>query len=75
MKEKIIKATFVSGKTVFIKGEAHTKTYSKDEEDELRNVPFISNERLKKIDDYINQALKETSPDFHKKLYPQQYED
>ena len=75
MNDKAIKSAFVSGKTVFIKGKAYTKMYTQQEVKAIKNTPVRSNEELKEMDKRMEQYMKEVSPDFHKKLYPEQYKD
>ena len=73
IKKTAIKSAFVSGATVSVNGNLYTRMYTEQEKDELRNTPFISAERFKEIDKHVSRILKETSPDFHRKVYPKEY--
>ncbi len=75
MNEKGIKSAFISGKMVCIDGKWGTQMYTKEEIQAIKNSPKHTKEELEAMDKRIDQYMREMSPDFHKKLYPQQYEN
>ena len=72
-KKTTTKSVFMSGVTVTINGKFHTRMYTEQEKEALRNLPSVSAERSKEIEKHVSRILKEMSPDFHRKVYPQEY--